>query len=108
MQVSCLVPLPLFTFLICYFSPCPSKLGLSRPELFLVIMSLFRSIIEKMRLLQADRQGNPMKLDRSVYVLVIMCPFTAAGGGPSSQAPAEMMSSSGLHLLRTWPSWEAQ
>lgn len=49
-----------------------------------------------------------MKLDRSVYVLVIMCPFTAAGGGPSPQAPAEMMSSSGLHLLRTWPSWEAQ
>lgn len=39
-----------------------------------------------------------MKLGRRVYVLVIMCPLAASGRGPSPQAPAEMASSSGLHL----------
>lgn len=54
---------------------------------------------------QTDRQGNPMKLDRTVYVR--MCPLTVAGGGSSSQTPAETTCSSGLHL-KTWPSWEGR
>lgn len=106
-RVSCLVPLPHFTFLICSFSSLPNKLGLLGPELFLVIMSLCRNVIEKKRLLQADRQRNPVKLDRSVYVCVIMYPITAAGGEQVREAPPETMSSSGLYLLRTCPSWEA-
>lgn len=52
---------------------------------------------------------TPMKRDQSVYVLLIMCPLAASGRGPSLQAPAEMVSSSGwASLLRTWTSWEAQ
>lgn len=47
-----------------------------------------------MRLSQAGGQGNPMNLDRSVYVLVITCPLTAAGWGPSPQTRAVMISSS--------------
>lgn len=61
--LSCLLPLPLFDFLYCCFSLLLRKLGLSRPELLSVIRSLWRSTVEKVRLLQADRQENPMELE---------------------------------------------
>jgi len=52
--ISCLLSLSLVTFLIWSFSTLPrvSELGLSRPELFPVTMSLCRSITEIIRLLQ--------------------------------------------------------
>lgn len=100
-------PSPSFYF-TCLLS-LPSMLGLARPELFVAIMSLCRSITEKMKFLQSKRQQNPNEMGTKCVCTcnnVPSCCIWQGTKSPGSSRVGEFFWPASL--LRAWTSWEAQ